>query len=234
MSRRPISHLSALLLLALGATSCGDFARVNPFDPGVKVTLAISGPDSLFSIGDSALYTLNVTPAYAHEAPTWWLSDTHGSMEAAIDQRGLLTVYRDGWAGGAPGITQDVTIHARLGGGRVATRKLIFVHRPVMLCLLTCGAHEPITLDSLHSSLKGPVGFVDARGNWMKLSIPQSILARSSVVAVGQNENYIPLDGVSLFRQGIGSSWVVATAGGFTDSLFVSVTDTLVPHPQGY
>ena len=225
----PTRRLAALLFLALSVTACGDFTRANPFDPGVRVKLAISGPDSAFSVGERLQFSLNTTPPFAHEPPTWWLSDTHGTMEAEIDQSGIFTVKLERPFGSMLGATQDVTVHVRLGGDRVAQKKVIFIHRPVRLCLLNCDPNKTVRLDSIRPDVEAPIAYVDARGNFIAPSPSMTIVTRMSGVVdlVLTSNSSGGLQYYRISRKALGSTWVVATAGGFADSLFVTVTDTV-------
>jgi hypothetical protein len=233
MTLHPARRLTAALLLTLGAIGCGDFARVNPFDPAVPVKLSITGPDRAFSVGDLLQDSLVVDPPYAHEPAVWWLADTHGTMEAFIDPNGLVTVARDRTYGAVLGATQDVTVHVSLGGGRTAEKKLFFVHRPTRLCLLSCDSDKAFTLDSLNPGVNGPAAYADARGNLISPTPPPTIVARTAgVVTINADYNSSSqgIQGYYIGRLGVGSTWVVATDGVFSDSLFVTVTDTVPWH----
>lgn len=61
--------IAAALIVAF---ACGDpYLHTNPYDPAVPVEIAITGPDSLFSYGELAQYTVQTTPAFPDSAVQW-------------------------------------------------------------------------------------------------------------------------------------------------------------------
>jgi len=61
----------AVAILAI-AIACGDpYLHTNPYDPVFPVTFDITGPDSLFSIGEFAQYAVQITPAFPDSAIVW-------------------------------------------------------------------------------------------------------------------------------------------------------------------
>jgi hypothetical protein len=59
---------SALFVLV---ESCEAFTHTNPYDPETPFEYAISGPDSLFSLGQVASYAIESKPALADTAGIW-------------------------------------------------------------------------------------------------------------------------------------------------------------------
>jgi hypothetical protein len=67
--------LGAMLLVAFFA--CGDpYRHTNPYDPAVPVEVNITGPDSLFSYGEVAQYSVHTIPAFPDSAITWNIDTT--------------------------------------------------------------------------------------------------------------------------------------------------------------
>ena len=50
------------------AVACTDYAHTNPYDPAVPKVITISGPDTIFNFGDTAIYAATMTPAVADSA----------------------------------------------------------------------------------------------------------------------------------------------------------------------
>lgn len=94
------------------ALACGDLAHTNPYDPAVPVTIVISGPDSLFSFGEQATYTAQVTPAFPDTAIEWATADT-----ALLRPTGPATFQLIGVPGGPPlwPATATTTVDALIG-----------------------------------------------------------------------------------------------------------------------
>jgi hypothetical protein len=69
----------AALVIAVGATAaigaaggCGDpYLHTNPYDPAFPVEFVIAGPDSLFSYGEMARYSVQTIPAFPDTAFRW-------------------------------------------------------------------------------------------------------------------------------------------------------------------
>lgn len=51
--------------------SCEAFTRTNPYDPQTPFEYSISGPDTLFVLGQVASYEIQSTPALADTAGIW-------------------------------------------------------------------------------------------------------------------------------------------------------------------
>ncbi len=50
----------------IGVVACGDpYLHTNPYDPVYPVEFAISGPDTLFSLGEIGQYTVQNQPTVA-------------------------------------------------------------------------------------------------------------------------------------------------------------------------
>jgi hypothetical protein len=92
MQRKRLALLAIFALIA----ACGDpYGATNPYDPDYPVTFTITGPDTLFSAGQLAHFTVQTTPVFPDTAFRW-ASDTAtvfvpGSGFTIIDGARLLT-----------------------------------------------------------------------------------------------------------------------------------------------
>jgi hypothetical protein len=58
------------------AIACGDpYVHSNPYDPGFPVEIDVSGPDTIFSLGEVAQFGAHSTPAFSDTSISW-LVDT--------------------------------------------------------------------------------------------------------------------------------------------------------------
>ena len=71
--RRAALVVAVVAAVALGAAAgCGDpYLHTNPYDPVYPMEFAITGPDSLFSYGEIAQYTVQTTPAFPDTGFRW-------------------------------------------------------------------------------------------------------------------------------------------------------------------
>ena len=75
MAPRIVALFGVVILVA--AVACGDpYAHTNPYDPVVSVTVAVAGPDTLFSYGEQAQYTAQSLPAFPDSAFQFGTSDS--------------------------------------------------------------------------------------------------------------------------------------------------------------
>jgi hypothetical protein len=75
MPRVP-SRSPARIAIAIGVavllTSCGDpYGATNPYDPDYPVTFTITGPDTLFNLGEAAVFTVSTVPVFPDTAFRW-------------------------------------------------------------------------------------------------------------------------------------------------------------------
>lgn len=64
----------------VAAVACDDYKRTNPFDPAVPIDslhLAVVGPDSLFTIGEIAEFTLGGTPVFTDPSEVWTVTNRY-------------------------------------------------------------------------------------------------------------------------------------------------------------
>src|SRR5579872_6755716 len=57
-----------VVAITIGTVACTDYAHTNPYDPAVPKTIVITGPDTLFNFGDTAIYLASSTPAVSDSA----------------------------------------------------------------------------------------------------------------------------------------------------------------------
>ena len=70
MTRMRMVAFAIIAFVALA--DCGDpYAATNPYDPDTPVTFTITGPDTLFSLGEIAQYRAQTTPAFPDTAFKW-------------------------------------------------------------------------------------------------------------------------------------------------------------------
>ncbi len=57
--------------------ACGEpFLHLNPYDPAFPLAVDVTGPDTLFSLGEIGSYSVRFTPAVFADSAITWLSDT--------------------------------------------------------------------------------------------------------------------------------------------------------------
>jgi hypothetical protein len=99
--RRPYTVLGAAAVVALIA--CGDpYLHTNPYDPSHPVDIAIAGPDTIFSLGENAQYTVQANPAWPDTGIVWALDTFTDYFFAAAPNASCTSQF-------APG---DTILHA--------------------------------------------------------------------------------------------------------------------------
>ncbi|MFI5233315.1 MAG: hypothetical protein ACHQSE_12475, partial [Gemmatimonadales bacterium] len=93
MSARRLSAAAFVAFVVLAA--CGDpYGATNPYDPDTPVTFTFTGPDTLFSLGESAQYTVQTIPAFSDTAFIWEVDTVTifrpGIGNAVVDGRTVL------------------------------------------------------------------------------------------------------------------------------------------------
>lgn len=114
-----VAGIGALIV----AFACGDpYRHLNPYDPVVPVTFEITGPDSLFALGDSAQYSATTAPGFADTSFVWlsglvtYPRNTMGLVDTVIDG---ATVFRPASGIGAY-ITQMIPLEPDVAIATVA------------------------------------------------------------------------------------------------------------------
>lgn len=83
-----MTRLRCLALLGAGVliVACGDpYQHTNPYDPAYPVEFDIIGPDSVFSLGELAHYTVTTSPSFPDSAVTWLVDTFTLHRPGAID-----------------------------------------------------------------------------------------------------------------------------------------------------
>jgi hypothetical protein len=115
--------LAVFAIFALIA-ACGDpYGATNPYDPDFPVTFAITGPDTIFSAGQLAHFTVQTTPAFPDTAFRWE-SDTAtvfvpGSGFTIVDGATLLAPSQP------PGSFESITMPLEPATVTVAVAALV-------------------------------------------------------------------------------------------------------------
>lgn len=71
-SRRRSQYAAVVVAALVALIACGDpYLHVNPYDPAYPVKTTITGPDTLFSLGEVAQYSLQTDPAWSDTGVVW-------------------------------------------------------------------------------------------------------------------------------------------------------------------
>jgi hypothetical protein len=147
----------AALGIVLVAAGCGQFARDNPFDPAVPVTLTLAGPDSAFAQLDTLRFSVTTDPAYDFDPPEW----TVFNLEP-LDEPGAFRVPRPD--GSAVGATWTAVITVRIGE-RSVTKFVGIDLKPVRFTVGNCvDGTKSVLLESLEVPGFACLTFYDERG----------------------------------------------------------------------
>lgn len=72
VSRRCSPYVPAIVVSLAVAIACGDpYAHANPYDPAYPVKMTITGPDTLFSLGEVGQYSLQTDPTWSDSGVVW-------------------------------------------------------------------------------------------------------------------------------------------------------------------
>ena len=154
--------LVAALLAAMSASNCGEFARTNPFDPAVPVTVTVTGPDSAFGQFDTLHFAFTTDPAYDHGLVEWQLSGLQ-----KLDNNGAYRVGPiENYSGKPVTVTVKVTVDSRTGSKLVSV-----VFPPAGLRVRTCQTNaREVTFASLTQWVDLCVSVVDVRGGVISMN----------------------------------------------------------------
>ena len=151
-----VSLLVAAMLATMSASDCGEFARTNPFDPAVPVTVKITGPDSAFGQFDTLHFAFSTDPEYDHRIVEWQLSGLQ-----KLDNDGT---YRVGPIENYTVKPVTLTVSVRVDS-RTATKTVSVVFPPAALRVRTCQTNaREVTFASLTEWVDLCVSVVDRRG----------------------------------------------------------------------
>jgi hypothetical protein len=207
---RPICAISGATVLLAG---CLDLAHTNPFDPGTRVDIAVTGPDAATSLQQIVTYAYTSAPAWPGAVE--WRSTNDGLLHS-------LGAGRFGVVGVAapPNDTASVLV---LLGTHAATRRVVVTQRLAGFTFSCIGASTPCSYQSGQARTIALEGH-DANG--FRMVLPYSVQVSSTQPNVLRVDS-APGLGVA-FSVGIspltpGTSYLVATASGVGDSVLVTV-----------
>ena len=132
--RRPLARASVLTLLA--TVACTDLPHTNPFHPDMPVSITVSGPDTLTTVGELFEITVGIDPAWDDAPLEWeyrtavmWIGNTTLGRTFRLPAGGWTsdTVQFTVWAG-PHRATKVVTLDQRLA-------RVGFLPCPLITCI---------------------------------------------------------------------------------------------------
>lgn len=221
------------------AFACGDpYRHTNPFDPATDVVVKLVGPDSVFSVGAFAQYTLESTPPFPVDDGVW-SSSSFDFRTAAAGQFQLWTPPL--WPS-----TEAIEISVDVGrydttitsGERVAIAKTVTMYRRrftrfvtvsqrlTRLVLRCPSVHACDTLAVGASWSVGVDGFDALDGQIVGLTNPAVNPATGAPIATFTSRDStiasvapVGIRGANVTARKSGTTWLVATRDALTDSL---------------
>lgn len=202
--------LVAAMLATMSASDCGEFARTNPFDPAVPVTVKITGPDSAFGQFDTLHFAFSTDPVYDHRLVEWQLSGLQ-----RLDNDGT---YRVGPIENYTIRPVTLTVSVRVDS-RTATKTVSVVFPPAGLRVRTCqGNAREMTFASLTQWVDLCVSVVDRRGGVISMN-SENPPATARVIDPG----VASAGSRKVTAVGNGTTAVVYNFGSFADTVTVTV-----------
>jgi hypothetical protein len=206
----------AIVAATLGV-ACGDFARTNPVDPQAKVTLVLSGPDSVTAIGDTVTFEVRTPQGESLDGLANW------SLPSFLRYTGVRNQFV---AVAVPYRSHDTgTVAVNLNGSS-ATKPFLYAQQARSLSVTACDdGGKVITFTSFSANNPGRdaasvcIKLLDRRGNGMPDETALSGVIRDPRVASFVQPDQRELNALSV----VGSTYVVYTQAGFTDSVRVDV-----------
>jgi len=190
--------MPALFAAAVGA--CQAYERSNPLDPEYPLTLAITGPDTLYSVNDTVQFQLVTDPRDAGLPFTW--STSNATRVSVVNGR------PGAFASNANG-TAVITVAL---GPHSAQKEVVVQQRPVRVLIVEPSNAE---IPSLGDVLVLSAAVVDARDT--PVSPTTALLWSSSDASVAEVTNG------RVTARGNGSAWIKASTLAQGDSLRVTV-----------
>jgi hypothetical protein len=216
---RRVVGCGAIAIVALVASNCGEFARTNPFDPAVPITLTLTGPDSAFAQYDTLHFAVTTDPNYDYDPPFWQFV---GGLDK-LDDNGTYRVRAMELFTQLPA-KLPVTVKI---GPRMATKMVTLVFRPTTLQVRLCADNsKQMTFTAFESSVWICYSAWDKRGALVTKDAdvaPYSLTMRildTTVVKQGQSVRYIR-------SAGNGTTRVAFSYGPATDTLQFTVRQEL-------
>lgn len=147
-----LKNVPARATLAVGAlvvaAACGDpYAATNPYDPATPVAFTITGPDTLFSLGERGNYSVQTNPALPDTAFQWAVGTatiiSPGVGDKVVDGAAILSPSGSGsFTSLGPALepaTATVTIAALVGS--VDTTESRFINNATVTIHTTVPTH---------------------------------------------------------------------------------------------
>ena len=242
MSARPggICAAAALAAALVTAIACGDpYHHTNPYDPATDVVVQLTGPDTVFSVGELAQYTLQSTPPFLG-ADAVWSSSSYDFRNAAPGQFQLWTPPL--WpsteaielsvsvgrydttitTGAATGpVAKEVTLYRRF-----FTRIVTVSQRLIRLVLRCPSTHACDTLSAGGVWTIGVDGFDALDGQIVGLTNPAINPPTGLAIALFVSRDTsiagatpVGIRGASVTARKTGTTWIIALRDNLRDSL---------------
>jgi hypothetical protein len=81
------------VVAAVIAAACGDpYAVTNKYDPDFPVQFTVTGPDSLFSLGEAAHYTATTIPAFSDTSFVWQTDTVYNYLKFLPPGGGVIPI----------------------------------------------------------------------------------------------------------------------------------------------
>ncbi len=225
--------------ISAAAIACGDYARMNPYDANVSVSITIAGPDTLFSVNEQAHYTAVSAPVFPDSAIEWGSRDTfaltpagYGTFRSSAPPLypatnsviisaliGHLDTTKTVSIGGLPVSFPDVTWRHHQEKTLVLTQRVtrIQLRCPVAACdTISAGSAWSVWVDGFDALNHQIYSLTSATANPLTGTALAAFAVRDAAIAsvapVG-----IRASKVTAVKSG--STWIVATRGTLLDSL---------------
>ncbi|HEX7981369.1 MAG TPA: hypothetical protein VF461_22355 [Gemmatimonadaceae bacterium] len=205
--------------------ACTDFPRVNPFDDEAIATLVVSGPDSVTTIGDTVTFNVKSQQGTSLDQVSYWTLP--GFLKATSVRNQFVVVGQQNSARIASSIAVRVN-------ASTATRPLVFAQQARSLSATSCSGGKVLTFTSLLDASAPTVDaplicaeLLDRRG----YALPGGL---TGVIRDTRVVRFVAPNQLMVNALSVGSTYVVYTGAGFTDSIRADVRQDLAlyqPNP---
>jgi hypothetical protein len=211
--RGSIALRAGALAALLAAGSCEDFPRTNPFDTQALVPIVLSGPDSVTSIGDTITFEVRTAQGESLDQLASWTVPVF-LAPLGPPNRFLVTGMPSSGRGAG-------TVSVQVNGNQ-SSKPIVFAQKATAFSLTWCdGRVKTINFTSLLVGYNPMMDaqfvcgdLLDRRGNVVPDPSTLSGTIRDSGVVRFTSPDRLFLNAVS-----VGSTWIVYTRAGFTDSV---------------
>ena len=200
-------------VISLVTVSCEDFPPTNPFDKHAVLTLVLTGPDSVTAIGDTISFQVRTAKGEAvDQLATWdlppFLAPTNTPGQFFVT--GFSTPVRG---------TGTVTVHLN---ANQTSKAILFAQKATSLSVNWCPYGTKTTTFTALTPPGDPMrdvaiacdDLLDRRGNVVRdPSTLSGIIRDTSIV------RFMTPDLLNVNAFAVGSTWIVYTRAGLTDSL---------------